>query len=587
MRTAHSSSAASALVREKYRTWKCAYRNTEKMFNLIQEPWLPAQRRSGAVEWIQPWKVTHRIHEDPFVAFAWPRADFCGASLEFLIGLLSTAAAPTDDDEWHDWWDAPPRPDDLEQNFQRVAEAFDLDGSGPRFLQDLDRLDGVKTKPITSLLIDAPGDQTLKNNADLFVKRSEPAVFCRASAAMALYTLCAYAPSGGAGHRTSIRGGGPMTTLVVADNPKHGNTLWGHLWPNAETKEQIEERSPDSGVSEDMRTIFPWLRPTRVSGPKGKGRVTSPVDVHPLQVYWGMPRRIRLDFEDGGDNFPCSLTGKGDSIVVRCFRTKNYGTNYSEGFQHPLTPYYRQNAQSANRLPVHPQPGGISYRLWPGVVLDSANKLRTPAQTVLHWKQSRAHYILNSKTRIATFGYDMDNMKARAWTEGEMPVWHLSQPEARELMNDFVLKLTAAASTVVRLLIRAVKSTLWDRPSDASGDYGFIAERLYRETEAQFYALLQESRDAIQTAADTSDPTGETRRKWASTLAQAAMLLFDEHAPTESLEDGNMERQVKARFFLALALNGRGKEGKLLFERDLGIVSPKSLQERENKGVAA
>ena len=547
------------------------------MFNLIQEPWLPARRRSGAVEWIQPWKVTDCMHEDPFVAFAWPRADFCGASFEFLIGLLSTAAAPSDEDEWHDWWDAPPRPGDLEHKFLRVAEAFDLDGSGPRFLQDIDPLEGVKEKPIVSLLIDAPGDQTLRNNADLFVKRGEPAVFCRASAAMALYTLSAYAPSGGAGHRTSLRGGGPMTTLVVSDNPKYGNTLWGHLWPNAETNEQIEERSPDSGRPEDIRSIFPWLCPTRVSGPKGKGRATSPSDVHPLQVYWGMPRRIRLNFEDGGGNLPCSLTGERDSILVRGFRTKNYGTNYSEGFEHPLTPYYRQNAQSANRLPVHPQPGGISYRLWPGVVVDSTNKLRTPAQTIRHWNQERADVM--SKARVATFGYDTDNMKARAWIEGEMPVWHISEPKARELVDDFALKLTAAATTVAGLLIRAVKSTLRDRPSDASGDFGFIAERLYRETEAGFHALLKEARGTIRrAAADTEDPASEMRRKWVSTLNQAAMRLFDEYAPADGLEERNMQRQVKARFFLALALNGRGKEGKLLFERDLGIVSPKTSQ---------
>lgn len=556
------------------------------MFNLIQEPWLPSRRRSGAVEWIQPWKVTDRIHEDPFVAFAWPRADFCGASLEFLVGLLSTAAAPSDEEEWHDWWDAPPRPEDLERKFLRVAEAFNLDGPGPRFLQDLDRLEGVKEKPVKSLLIDAPGDQTLKNNADLFVKRGEPAVFCRASAAMALYTLSAYAPSGGAGHRTSLRGGGPMTTLVISDNPKYGNSLWGHLWPNAETQEQAQERSPDSGVSEDPRMIFPWLLPTRVSGPKGKGRATTPGDVHPLQVYWGMPRRIRLDFEYGGGSLPCSLTGEKDSIIVRCFRTKNYGTNYSEGFEHPLTPYYRQNAQSANRLPVHPQPGGISYRLWPGVMLDSGDKLRTPAQTIRHWHQER--WYVNSRARIAAFGYDMDNMKARAWVEGEMPIWHISRPEERELMDHFVLKLTAAATTVARLLVRSVKSTLWGRPADASGDYGFIAERLYRETEAGFYALLQESRGAIRiAAADNGDTTSETRRKWASALGQAAILLFDEYAPTDALEERNMQRQVKARFFLALALNGHGKEGKLLFERDLDIVPPKTSQERENKESAA
>ena len=112
------------------------------VFNLINEPWLPLRRRSGTVEHIQPWRINDRISEDPFVSFAWPRPDFNGAAHEFLVGLLSTAAAPADDDEWKDWWLDPPPPDVLEPCFSTVAHAFDLDGPGPRFLQDLDPLDG-------------------------------------------------------------------------------------------------------------------------------------------------------------------------------------------------------------------------------------------------------------------------------------------------------------------------------------------------------------------------------------------------------------------------------------------------------------
>lgn len=69
------------------------------VFNLINAPWLPVRRRSGAVEHIPPWRVTDRIAEDPFVALAWPRLDFNGAAHEFLIALLSTAAASDDDDD--------------------------------------------------------------------------------------------------------------------------------------------------------------------------------------------------------------------------------------------------------------------------------------------------------------------------------------------------------------------------------------------------------------------------------------------------------------------------------------------------------
>ena len=284
-------------------------------FNLINEPWLRVRRRSGAVEHIPPWRINDRIADDPFTGFAWPRPDFNGASHEFLIGLLSTAAAPADDDEWENGWLTPLAPGELRQRFFQVAHAFNLDGPGPRFLQDLDPLDGAERKSVTALLIDAPGAETLRNNADLFVKRAGTPVLGRAAAAMALFTLSSYAPSGGAGHRTSLRGGGPLTTLIAADHHVFRETLWGRLWPNVETREQIATRSLDGDPSGDGSTVFPWLVSTRTSNPKAGGSQTTPQDVDPLQVYWGMPRRIRLLFEDAAGR-RCELTGADDSVVV-------------------------------------------------------------------------------------------------------------------------------------------------------------------------------------------------------------------------------------------------------------------------------
>ena len=550
------------------------------VFNLIHAPWLPVRRRSGAVERIPPWRINDRIDDDPFLSFAWPRPDFNGAAHEFLIGLLSTAAAPQDDDEWEDGWSSPPAPSAMKERLDRVAYAFDLDGPGPCFLQDLDPLDSKDADP-AALLIDAPGVQTLRNNADLFVKRGGAPILCRASAAMALYTLSAYAPSGGAGHRTSLRGGGPMTTLIVADHEAYGDTLWGRLWPNVETGEQIAMRTAGAQSGDSSGLIFPWLVPTRTSNPKSVGRPTTPADVHPLQVYWGMPRRIQLLFEDARER-PCGVTGVEDSVIVRSYRTRNYGTDYSEGFQHPLTPYYQQKA-GGPKLPVHPRPGGISYRLWPGLVVESSDRLRTPAQSIRHWHERAPH---GRGTRFAAFGYDMDNMKARAWVESETPLWRLGDATIRAWIGQFIVHTVAAADTVARLLTGAVKSALHDRPADARGDYGFIGERFYRETEGAFYAALGEAALLIDENPDADDPTLHARENWAPVLSRAALGLFDEYAPAEGLEGRDMHRYVKARFFLTLALGGRGKSGRALFDGALGIAAPETVRARKSKEVA-
>lgn len=546
------------------------------VFNLIHEPWLPILRRSGVVEVIQPWQITEGIEDDPCVTFAWPRPDFNGAAHEFLIGLLATVAAPEDDGAWKRQWLRPPTPEVLRERFSTVAHAFDLDGTGLRFLQDLDPLEGDKEKAVSALLIDTPGAQTLRNNADLFVKRGAAPVLSRAAAAMALFTLSSYAPAGGAGHRTSLRGGGPMTTLIVADHPKSRDTLWGRLWPNIENKRQIEERATRTISADEDCCVFPWLAATATSNPKAKGRATTPEDVHPLQVYWGMPRRIRLSFEEA-EGRKCSLTATEDQFVVTAYRTRNYGINYSEGFKHPLTPYYRQNAKKVAWLPVHPQPGGISYRLWPGLVVPSGDGLREPAGVVRHWLQERVSS--KYRSRFVAFGYDMDNMKARAWTEGEMPLWQLDD-DTRELLDLFINKVTAGANVVSRLLIGAVKSALYDNPRDIKGDHGFIAERFFRETEEMFYSSLDDAVRLIGMQPDQDDPTVEARTPWARRMESAALRLFDEYAPSEGLEDRDMRRHVRARFHLVLALRGRGKTGKSLFESDLGIPAPESAGSR-------
>jgi hypothetical protein len=115
------------------------------------------------------------------------------------------ACPPANEEDWKAWWHHPPPPAELEATFAPLAAAFNLDGDGPRFLQDLEDFPG-DSLPIERLLIDAPGENTVERNTDLLVKRDRVALLGRPAAAMALYTLQTFAPSGGAGHRTSLRG---------------------------------------------------------------------------------------------------------------------------------------------------------------------------------------------------------------------------------------------------------------------------------------------------------------------------------------------------------------------------------------------
>ena len=535
-------------------------------YNLIHERWLPVRRRDGAVDWIRPWEVTSQIDDNPAVEFAWPRSDFDAAAQEFLIGLLSTAAAAEDEDEWEEGWHHPPEPESLRSAFQTVDQAFFLDGEGPRFMQDLDPLQDAKPKRAEALLIDAPGDQTLKKNADLFVKRDRLAGvgLARATAAMALYALNTYSPSGGRGHRTSMRGGGPMTTLVIPRKGPYSGTLWGRLWANTEAAVQSHARGLIH--PEDPSAIFPWLAPTRTSGKDGSQATLQ--DVHPLQVYWGMPRRIRLEFQTA-EGFCCDVTGMADSVAVTNYRTERYGTNYSDGFEHPLSPHYRDKKDSVRR-PIHPQPDGITYRLWPTVV--HGHDGGRSAQTVHHWNEERG--LMLGAAGVAAFGYDMDNMKARNWVEGEMPLLQLADSLQRERLEALARDLVAAAEKAAGWLVAAVRAAAY--AEKAPGDYSFVRIGFFHATEGAFYARLRQAVADMQGAgsAEGASATRPAREAWRATLEREAVRLFDERAPLTGMEEGRLRKRAEARGSLIRTLRA-----KAMFTA-LGLAAPAKKKQR-------
>jgi CRISPR system Cascade subunit CasA len=192
--------------------------------------WLPIRRASGRVESIAPADLTSLIDSDPVVAIASARPDFDRVLLEFLIGLLATTCPPVDTADWVERYRRPPTPEELAAAFAPFADAFILDGDGPRFMQDAEALDD-REKPISWLFLDGALENTEETARDVFQKRREVKALSRASAAILLFLVQTYSTQGGPGVRTSVRGGGPLTTLVIP-HPAFGAkaTLWNMLW---------------------------------------------------------------------------------------------------------------------------------------------------------------------------------------------------------------------------------------------------------------------------------------------------------------------------------------------------------------------
>ena len=504
------------------------------MLNLITDPWIPVRCKSGRAV-IRPDQIA-----DPDVLRPdWPRPDLNLACLELLVGLVYLAHPPQGSDDREN----PPQAAALREALAPLASAFELLGDGPRFLQDLEPLEGPGN-PIERLFIDSAGDSTARKNQDLMTRRNRYQELPLPLAAMALYTMQAFAPAGGAGNNTSLRGGGPMVTVVKPA----GRGLWPLIWANVPRGKPITT----AGLH-----VLPWMRPTELSRPVGGRRPESypqrgslarlgPERLDP-EVFFGQPRRLRLVARKG---------------VVTHFVQKPYGTNYpTSKWRHPLTPYY---ANGTDLLPRHPRPGSFGYRNWRGVILQSDTD-RRPSALVQYLRD-----VERGNCSLIVAGWAMNNMKPLDFAWSEQPIFRLSGEDD----EDDAARAVEAAEQAGFVLARQVSNGVGE--SDVKSGAGLRArEKLFADTQGEFEAMLGRMSVGSPFAPEC----------WLEQLRRAALVIFDAEVTPGLADLGEARRTaaIGARRWLLAALNGRSPAGKKIFYA-LGIQPPSA---RRNEGERA
>lgn len=507
--------------------------------NLITDSWLPVKTKSGTRKKIKPSDITLNFKDDPIMDFDFSRPDFRGAAVQFLIGLLQTCCMPDSEGKWREWTKekgAIPSPEVLQSYFDKAAFAFNLDGKGPRFMQDFD-LDTKKLelKPIGSLLIDEPGDNALKLNKDLFVKRNKIQQLSLPIAAMALFALQVQAPSGGAGHRTSLRGGGPLTTLILPTKQNEDLTLWEFLWVNVLPEDQFLGYQ---NWEEAPAKVFPWLSKTVTSE---SSKAVTPMDASPLMMFWATPRRICLDFESAQLGI-CSISGE-EGVCVKSYFTQNYGANYI-GWKHVWSPYYKQGTEM---LPIHPNAGGMSYKHWLGWILGDEQR-KAPvfqAQNIFYTQKYRSKLTRNKV--IWAFGFDMDNMKARGWQESKIPLLIFDdEAQVRKMSGD--IKKALEAADIANFLLRKHVRIAWNLDS---GNMDTLDKEFLGATQPAFEGLLND----LYSIYNQPDPVSNLENPnlikafedWSKSLQNSILALYDKWTGSGNLEFENIEGIIKSR----------------------------------------
>jgi CRISPR system Cascade subunit CasA len=233
--------------------------------------------------------------------------------------------------------------------------------------------------------------------------------------------------------------------------------------------------------------------------------------------------------------------------MYQYYLTKNLGINYKGSWVHPLSPYYI--ADDGTPSAVHPQPGGIGYRHWLGLVQTAhGNKgEKQPARVVEHFIRER-----RKDLRLWAFGYDMDNMKARCWYDSVMPLV-LTDASTRESYEYHTAALVNSAVYASRETRIQVKRALFKTENEAKGDLSFIELRFWQETEADFFTFLRQLRDAL-TGGHEVVPILED---WHKRLVRKAEAIFNDISQTGAFDAADPKRIALAWRDLHMHLYGK------------------------------
>lgn len=507
-------------------------------FSLLTTPWLPVRFKDGSMGKLAPVNLA----DENVVDIAATRADFQGAAWQFLLGLLQCSIAPKKYKNWEDIWLDGLCADELHKALAPLEHAFQFGPESPSFMQDFEPLTGEKVS-IASLLPEIPGAQTTKFNKDHFIKRGVTERFCPHCAALALLSLQLNAPAGGKGYRTGLRGGGPLTTLVELQEyqGERQTPLWRKLWLNVMPQDAADLPIPDTCDE----SVFPWLAVTRTS--EQANAVTTPEQVNKLQAYWGMPRRIRLDFATIQSGY-CDICGTDSDELLGFMTVKNYGVNY-DGWQHPLTPYRAPVKDQNAFFSVKPQPGGLIWRDWLGLSQENKTEANNehPALVV---KVFNARSLKNVKAGLWGFGADFDNMKIRCWYEHHFPLL-MTESLASDLRQ-----AVQTAARLLSLLRSALKEAWFADAKGVRGDFSFIDIDFWNLTQGCFLTLIHDL--------ENGQPSDESLNKWQRELWLFTRHYFDDHAFTNPYESSDLKRIMTARkkYFTSLAEKQSAKAAK-------------------------
>lgn len=281
--------------------------------NLLFDLWVPVRADGGTGAFHL---LTYRqlLCEPGNWQVSLPRDDLELACLQLLVCMTQVMFLPEDTQTLCERLAEPLSPEAFDAGIAPCQDWFDLDHPTQPFMQSR----GVKAAedtPIQKLLVGLPEG----NNHAFFNEAGEVRHLSGALAAIALFNQATNAPSFGGGFKGSLRGGGPITTLVA------GRDLRETIWHNVLTRPRIQERQigmPGSG--EDQPT---WVRPIQEKETIRWNEIGLA-----RGLFW-QPARVELI--RAGATAPCDVLGGEAGQSYTAFRKEKFNFTVEGLWPHP------------------------------------------------------------------------------------------------------------------------------------------------------------------------------------------------------------------------------------------------------------
>jgi CRISPR system CASCADE complex protein casA len=358
------------------------------------------------------------------------------------------------------------------------------------------------------------------------------------------------------------------------------STLWQKLWLNVLPKEALNDSYSDIKKIGD---VLPWMVATRTSD-GSDGVETTPESVHPLQAYWSMPRRIRIDTSSIDGHGNCSICAAKGVRTIRHYLTRHGGTNYTGNWLHPLTPYSLDPEGQKPPISSKGRQAGKGYRDWLGLVLGNADHQPDAARVVRYFTENRSRKERRKGCRLWCFGYEMSNMDALCWHDSTLPI-HEVDISRRATFIGRVKNVLDSADAMSNELHDQVKSA-WFKKS--RGPEPAVFDSFWEETEPLFYKALNGLSDlygSVSVQGGAKDEAAEAGKladvykAWLNGTRRVTLQLFDYWVLSAPIEEQDMRRVIEARANLGRSLN-LAKKLKPLWD----IVDPTRGKKTKAKG---